>query len=41
MRVVIWDGGGLGHTCVGVLSNCNGIVVNMLANRHKKVITYH
>lgn len=36
MRIVICDGGGLGHTCAGVLSNHEGITVDMLTNRPEK-----
>lgn len=32
MRIVICGGGGLGHTCAGILSNCPGVVVDMLTN---------
>lgn len=33
MRIVICGGGGLGHTCAGVLSNNRDITVDMLTNR--------
>lgn len=33
MRIVICGGGGLGHTCAGVLSNCKEVTVDMLTNR--------
>ena len=33
MRIVICGGGGLGHTCSGVLSNNPGVTVDMLTNR--------
>lgn len=36
MRIVICGGGGLGHTCAGVLSNSPGITVDMLNNRPEK-----
>lgn len=36
MRIVICGGGGLGHTCAGVLSNHEGIIVDMLTNRPEK-----
>lgn len=36
MRIVICGGGGLGHTCAGVLSNHEGITVDMLTNRPDK-----
>ena len=36
MRIVICGGGGLGHTCAGVLSNREGIIVDMLTNRPEK-----
>ena len=36
MRIVICGGGGLGHTCAGVLSNSKGITVDMLTNRPKQ-----
>lgn len=36
MRIVICGGGGLGHTCAGVLSNHEGITVDMLTNRPEK-----
>ena len=36
MRIVICGGGGLGHTCAGVLSSHEGITVNMLTNRPEK-----
>lgn len=36
MRIVICGGGGLGHTCAGVLSNHDGITVDMLTNRPEK-----
>lgn len=36
MRICICGGGGLGHTCAGVLSNREGVVVDMLTNRPEK-----
>lgn len=36
MRIVICGGGGLGHTCAGVLSNCKDVTVDMLTNRPEK-----
>ena len=36
MRICICGGGGLGHTCAGVLSNRNGIAVDLLTNRPDK-----
>lgn len=36
MRIVICGGGGLGHTCAGVLSNNPGITVDMLTNRPER-----
>lgn len=36
MRIVICGGGGLGHTCACVLSNHEGITVDMLTNRPEK-----
>ena len=36
MRIVICGGGGLGHTCAGVLSNCEGVTVDMLTNHPEK-----
>ena len=36
MRIVICGGGGLGHTCAGILSNHEGIIVDMLTNRPEK-----
>lgn len=36
MRICICGGGGLGHTCAGVLSNRSGVVVDMLTNRPEK-----
>ena len=36
MRIVICGGGGLGHTCAGVLSNQDGITVDMLTNHPEK-----
>ena len=33
MRIVICGGGGLGHTCAGILSNNPGVTVDMLTNR--------
>ncbi len=36
MRIVICGGGGLGHTCAGILSNCKGVTVDMLTNHPEK-----
>ena len=36
MRIVICGGGGLGHTCAGVLSNCHGVTVDLLTSRPEK-----
>lgn len=36
MRICICGGGGLGHTCAGVLSNREGITVDLLTNRPEK-----
>lgn len=36
MRIVICGGGGLGHTCAGVLSNCKDVTVDLLTNRPEK-----
>lgn len=36
MRIVICGGGGLGHTCAGVLSKQEGITVDLLTNRPEK-----
>ena len=36
MRICICGGGGLGHTCAGVLSNRSGVVVDMLTNHPEK-----
>ena len=36
MRIVICGGGGLGHTCAGVLSNRDGVKVDLLTNHPEK-----
>ena len=36
MRICICGGGGLGHTCAGVLSTRKGIIVDLLTNRPEK-----
>jgi len=36
MRISICGGGGLGHTCAGVLSNKPGVIVDMLTNHPEK-----
>lgn len=36
MRICVCGGGGLGHTCAGVLSNRPGVVVDMLTNHPEK-----
>ncbi len=36
MRIVVCGGGGLGHTCAAVLSNCSDVVVDMLTSRPEK-----
>lgn len=36
MRICICGGGGLGHTCAGVLSSRSGITVDLLTNRPDK-----
>ena len=33
MRICICGGGGLGHTCAGVLSNRENVTVDLLTNR--------
>lgn len=36
MRICVCGGGGLGHTCAGVLSNRSGVIVDMLTSRPEK-----
>ncbi len=36
MRIVICGGGGLGHTCAGILSNHEEMIVDMLTNHPEK-----
>ena len=36
MIITICGGGGLGHTCAGVLSNRQGVMVNMLTNHPER-----
>ena len=36
MRIAICGGGGLGHTCAGILSNCDGVKVDLLTNHPDK-----
>ncbi len=36
MRICICGGGGLGHTCAGVLSNRKGVTIDLLTNRPEK-----
>lgn len=36
MRICICGGGGLGHTCAGVLSNRKGLIVDLLTNRPER-----
>lgn len=36
MKICICGGGGLGHTCAGVLSNKEGVTVDMMTNRPEK-----